>query len=54
MFCMVRYVNYFMGKVEELLAYGITPYVVFDGGPLPMKKGTEVQRHRCEFATRVC
>jgi exonuclease-1 len=43
-FCVGRYVNYFMERVEILVRNGITPYVVFDGGPLPMKKGTEVER----------
>ncbi len=27
-----------------LQLYGITPFVVFDGGPLPMKSGTESGR----------
>jgi exonuclease-1 len=35
-----------MNNVDELLRYGITPYVVFDGGPLPMKKGTELERRK--------
>lgn len=42
--CVCRYVNYFVERVDILLRNGITPYVVFDGGPLPMKKGTEVER----------
>ncbi|CAK4659946.1 unnamed protein product [Aphanomyces euteiches] len=36
-----RYVNYFMERVDFLLNCGIHPYIVFDGGPLPMKKATE-------------
>ncbi|KAJ3783490.1 PIN domain-like protein [Lentinula aff. detonsa] len=42
----IRYVNYAMEKVRLLRHYGIKPYVVFDGGPLPAKKGTEVSRKR--------
>lgn len=33
-----------MERVTALIQHGITPYVVFDGGPLPMKKGTEDER----------
>ncbi|GLD98598.1 hypothetical protein PINS_up007315 [Pythium insidiosum] len=39
-----KYVVYFMERVQALLQNGITPYVVFDGGPLPMKKATEDDR----------
>ncbi|KAH9113826.1 hypothetical protein LEN26_007237 [Aphanomyces euteiches] len=39
-----RYVNYFMERVDFLLNCGIHPYIVFDGGPLPMKKATEDER----------
>lgn len=42
--CTRRYVSYFIERVDMLLHNGITPYVVFDGGPLPMKKGTETER----------
>lgn len=39
-----RFVDYAMGRVHMLVKCGVTPYVVFDGGPLPAKKGTEVSR----------
>lgn len=36
-----------MHRVRLLRHYHIQPYIVFDGGPLPAKKGTEVERkHR--------
>jgi len=35
-----------MEKVRLLRHHGIEPYLVFDGGPLPAKKGTEVERKR--------
>ncbi|KAJ3993391.1 PIN domain-like protein [Lentinula boryana] len=42
----IKYVNYAMEKVRLLRHHGIKPYIVFDGGPLPAKKGTEVERKR--------
>ena len=33
-----------MHRVRLLRHYGIKPYIVFDGGPLPAKKGTEHER----------
>ncbi|KAI0763467.1 PIN domain-like protein [Trametes elegans] len=39
-----RYVDYAMHRVRLLRHYGITPYLVFDGGPLPAKQGTESER----------
>ncbi|OBZ67329.1 Exodeoxyribonuclease 1 [Grifola frondosa] len=41
-----RYVDYAMHRVRLLRHHGIQPYVVFDGGPLPAKKGTEVERKK--------
>ena len=35
-----------MQRVRLLRHYGIQPYVVFDGGPLPAKKGTDSERKR--------
>ncbi|RLN61900.1 hypothetical protein BBJ28_00021087, partial [Nothophytophthora sp. Chile5] len=35
-----------MERIASLLHNGVTPYVVFDGGPLPMKKGTEEERRK--------
>ncbi|KAH9941805.1 PIN domain-like protein [Epithele typhae] len=39
-----RYVEYAMHRVRLLRHYGIQPYLVFDGGPLPAKQGTESDR----------
>ncbi|KAF8586120.1 hypothetical protein K439DRAFT_1632043 [Ramaria rubella] len=41
-----KYVDYAMHRVRLLQYHKITPYIVFDGGPLPAKKGTEVERKR--------
>ncbi|KIJ54683.1 hypothetical protein M422DRAFT_58127 [Sphaerobolus stellatus SS14] len=41
-----KYVDYVMHRMRLLQHYGIKPYLVFDGGPLPAKKGTEVERKR--------
>lgn len=39
-----RFVDYAMYRVRFLRHHGIEPFLVFDGGPLPAKKGTEVSR----------
>lgn len=39
-----RYVDYAMHRVRLLRHHKIEPYIVFDGGPLPAKKGTEKER----------
>ena len=41
-----RYVDYSMHRVRLLRHHKITPYIVFDGGPLPAKKGTESERKK--------
>ncbi|KDQ09336.1 hypothetical protein BOTBODRAFT_117308 [Botryobasidium botryosum FD-172 SS1] len=41
-----KYVEYAMHRVRLLLHHGVTPYMVFDGGPLPAKKGTESERKK--------
>lgn len=41
-----RYVDYAMTRVRLLRHYKIEPYIVFDGGPLPAKRGTESDRKR--------
>ncbi|KAG5338503.1 hypothetical protein C0989_007275 [Termitomyces sp. Mn162] len=41
-----KYVDYTMRHVRLLRHHGIEPYLVFDGGPLPAKKGTEDDRKR--------
>jgi exonuclease 1 len=33
-----------MHRIRMLRHYGVVPMMVFDGGPLPAKKGTEVER----------
>lgn len=35
-----------MHRVRLLRHHGIEPYIVFDGGPLPAKKGTETDRKK--------
>ncbi|KAJ7778085.1 exodeoxyribonuclease 1 [Mycena metata] len=39
-----KYVDYAMHRVRLLRHHKIEPYIVFDGGPLLAKKGTEVDR----------
>lgn len=41
-----RYVDYAMHRVRLLRHFNITPYIVFDGGPLPAKRGTESERKK--------
>ncbi|GAA5885587.1 hypothetical protein JCM6882_007484 [Rhodosporidiobolus microsporus] len=41
-----KYVNYAMHRVRMLKYYGVTPMLVFDGGLLPSKMGTEDERER--------
>ncbi|GJJ13103.1 hypothetical protein Clacol_007353 [Clathrus columnatus] len=41
-----KYVEYAMQRIRLLQHYNIAPYLVFDGGPLPAKKETEVRRQR--------
>ena len=43
-FFLTRYVDYAMHRVRLLRHFGIKPYIVFDGGLLPAKKGTEHER----------
>ncbi|KAJ1392017.1 XPG/Rad2 endonuclease [Sesbania bispinosa] len=42
----LRYIEYFMHRVNLLRYYKITPVVVFDGGNVPCKSATEEERHR--------
>ncbi|GAA5830275.1 hypothetical protein JCM5353_005370 [Sporobolomyces roseus] len=42
----IKYVNYAMHRVRMLKYYGVTPYIVFDGGLLPSKMGTEGDREK--------
>ena len=39
-----RYLRYFISRLNLLMKYGITPYVVFDGRSMPMKSDTDKQR----------
>ncbi|CAE6432379.1 unnamed protein product [Rhizoctonia solani] len=39
-----KYVDYAMHRVRMLRHHGIAPFLVFDGGPLPAKRGTEKDR----------
>ncbi|KAI0701399.1 PIN domain-like protein [Cytidiella melzeri] len=41
-----KYVDYAMHRVRLLRHHNIKPYVVFDGGPLPAKRGTESDRKK--------
>ena len=50
--CLARYVDYAMHRVRMLKHHNITPYVVFDGGPLPAKTGTESTRHHSREENR--
>ncbi|KAG2385141.1 Exonuclease 1 [Vigna angularis] len=42
----LRYIEYFMHRVNLLRFYKITPVVVFDGGNAPCKAATEEERNR--------
>jgi hypothetical protein len=41
-----RFVSYFMSRVQLLRSNGVDPFVVFDGGRLPIKGEEEQSRHR--------
>ncbi|XDG05063.1 hypothetical protein ABKA04_004678 [Annulohypoxylon sp. FPYF3050] len=41
-----KYVDFAMGRVKMLQHFGITPYLVFDGGYLPSKAETEASREK--------
>lgn len=41
-----KYVDFSMHRVRLLRHYNILPYLVFDGGPLPAKQGTENDREK--------
>ncbi|KAJ4713497.1 exonuclease 1 [Melia azedarach] len=48
----LRYLDYFMHRINLLRHYNITPVVVFDGGSIPCKATTESERHRRREANR--
>ncbi|KAK0564366.1 hypothetical protein OC844_001755 [Tilletia horrida] len=41
-----KFIRYAMHKINMLRHFGVTPYLVFDGGKLPSKKRTEDDRER--------
>ncbi|EED12420.1 exonuclease, putative [Talaromyces stipitatus ATCC 10500] len=41
-----RHVDFVLNRVRMLLFFGVTPYLVFDGGDLPSKSGTEADRFK--------
>ena len=51
---MGRYVNYSMHRVRMLKYFGVTPLIVFDGGLLPSKMGTEGDREKCASTSGLC
>ncbi|KAL5545032.1 hypothetical protein UlMin_008816 [Ulmus minor] len=48
----LRYIDYFMHRINLLRHYKITPVVVFDGGNVPCKASTEQERHRRRVTNR--
>ncbi|KEH16709.1 putative exodeoxyribonuclease I [Medicago truncatula] len=42
----LRYIEYFMHRVNLLRYYNVTPVVVFDGGNVPCKAATEKERNK--------
>ncbi|KAK0587864.1 hypothetical protein LWI29_030175 [Acer saccharum] len=48
----LRYLDYFMHRINLLRHYNITPVVVFDGGNFPRKSATEHERDRKRQANR--
>lgn len=41
-----RYIEYFLRQIQLLKVNGVTPYIVFDGNPLPIKFVTVDERRR--------
>ncbi|XP_024924455.3 exonuclease 1 [Ziziphus jujuba] len=48
----LRYIDYFMHRINLLRHYRITPVIVFDGGNIPCKAATEHDRHKRRMANR--
>ncbi|KAJ9141526.1 hypothetical protein P3X46_032052 [Hevea brasiliensis] len=48
----LRYLDYFMHRINLLRHYKITPVVVFDGASIPCKAATEHERHRRRESNR--
>jgi len=49
----LRYIDYFMHRVNLLRFYKITPVVVFDGCNVPCKAATEEERNRHVFFFKI-
>ncbi|KAI7821843.1 PIN domain-like protein [Kickxella alabastrina] len=47
-----KYIAFFMTRARMLRHYNIEPYFVFDGGPLPSKQHTELERNRSRTEKR--
>ncbi|RNF10292.1 putative exonuclease [Trypanosoma rangeli] len=45
-----KFLQFVMGRVELMLRCGIHPVLVFDGAPIPMKRGTEEERQQLRAA----
>ncbi|CDH53037.1 related to exo1-exonuclease which interacts withmsh2p [Lichtheimia corymbifera JMRC:FSU:9682] len=41
-----KYIEYFLRQIQLLKVNGVTPYIVFDGNPLPIKSVTVDERRR--------
>lgn len=41
-----KYVDFAMSRVQMLLDFGVTPYLVFDGDAIPSKAGTNTERRK--------
>lgn len=49
-----RYVDVCLNKIKMMRSFGVEPYIVFDGCPLPMKAGTDGSRARFVCFTTIC
>ena len=47
-----QHIEFCLSRVQMLLHYRVRPLLVFDGGALPAKKATEVQRRAKRDAAR--
>lgn len=50
----LKYIDYFMHRINLLRHHKITPVVVFDGGNVPCKAATAEERHRHVSTIPVC
>eukprot|EP01114_Cavostelium_apophysatum_P019359 TRINITY_DN6219_c0_g1_i1.p1 TRINITY_DN6219_c0_g1~~TRINITY_DN6219_c0_g1_i1.p1 ORF type:complete len:623 (+),score=153.77 TRINITY_DN6219_c0_g1_i1:138-2006(+) len=41
-----KYIDFCLSRLQLLLDFGVIPVVIFDGGPLPAKRGTEESRRK--------